>query len=66
MKISKPVTSMSIRSDEPCLPPINVSYRPDLQSGRTVDEVFNDAERWRTELMKGATRRGVFSVSSHR
>jgi prephenate dehydrogenase len=27
--------------------------RSDLQSGRTVDEVFDDAARWRAELMKG-------------
>ena len=27
--------------------------RADLQSGRTVDEVFDDAARWRAELMKG-------------
>lgn len=27
--------------------------RADLQSGRTVDDVFEDAARWRAELMKG-------------
>jgi prephenate dehydrogenase len=27
--------------------------RADLQSGRTVDEVFDAAARWRAELMKG-------------
>jgi prephenate dehydrogenase len=27
--------------------------RADLQSGRTVDEVFDDAAKWRAELMKG-------------
>jgi prephenate dehydrogenase len=27
--------------------------RADLQSGRTVDEIFDDAARWRAELMKG-------------
>jgi prephenate dehydrogenase len=27
--------------------------RADLESGRTVDEVFDDAARWRAELMKG-------------
>jgi prephenate dehydrogenase len=27
--------------------------RADLQSGRTVDNVFDDAAKWRAELMKG-------------
>ena len=27
--------------------------RADLQSGRVVDEIFDDAARWRAELMKG-------------
>jgi prephenate dehydrogenase len=27
--------------------------RADLQSGRTVDDVFDDAAKWRAELMKG-------------
>jgi prephenate dehydrogenase len=27
--------------------------RADLQSGRTVDEIFDEAARWRAELMKG-------------
>jgi prephenate dehydrogenase len=27
--------------------------RADLESGRTVDEVFDDAAKWRAELMKG-------------
>jgi prephenate dehydrogenase len=27
--------------------------RADLQSGKTVDDVFDDAARWRAELMKG-------------
>jgi prephenate dehydrogenase len=27
--------------------------RADLQSGRTVDQVFDDAAKWRAELMKG-------------
>jgi prephenate dehydrogenase len=27
--------------------------RADLESGRTVEEVFEDAAKWRAELMKG-------------
>jgi hypothetical protein len=27
--------------------------RADLHSGRTVDDVFEDAAKWRAELMKG-------------